>query len=89
MVCVVNETALPLKVMLLSVPVDPLIGSNATRFRAPAACVMLKLSVLPLHVSAPNAEEFRPSSQVNSCREEMMGTPRLWADATTSGAIPG
>ena len=77
MVCVVNETGFPPNVMLLSVPLGPVVGSIACRFRAPVACVMLKVSVFPLQLIEPNEEEFRPSSQVSNCRDEMIGTPRL------------
>jgi hypothetical protein len=50
---------------------------------------MLKLRVFPLQLIEPKEEELRPSSHVNNCKAEMMGTPRLWADEMTSGAIPG
>ena len=43
---------------------------------------MLKLNVLPFHDSEPNEEELRPSSQVNICNEETIGTFRDCAAAT-------
>ena len=89
MVCVVNVTGAPPIVMLLNVPLGPFVGSIACRLRAPVACVMLKLRVFPLQLIEPKEEELRPSSHVSNCKAEMMGTPRLWADEMTSGAIPG
>jgi hypothetical protein len=50
---------------------------------------MLKVSVFPLQLIEPKEEEFLPSSQVSNCRDEIIGTPRLWADEMTAGAIPG
>jgi hypothetical protein len=49
----------------------------------------LKLKVLPLQLIEPKKDELRPSSQVNNCKAEMTGTPRLCAEETTAGAIPG
>ena len=77
MVWIVNETGFPPKVMLLSVPVGPFLGSKAWRFRAPLALVMVKVRVFPVHASEPNLDEFLPSSQVNICNDETMGMPRL------------
>jgi hypothetical protein len=51
--------------------------------------MMLKLSVFPLQLIEPKDEEFRPSTQVNNCDAEIIGTPRLCAEDMTSGAIPG
>jgi len=89
MTCVVKDTGLPLRVMLLKVPLGPLVGSKACKLRAPGACVMLKLRVFPLHPNDPNEELFRPSSHVNICNEDTIGTPFACAEVTTSGAIPG
>jgi hypothetical protein len=89
MVWAVNETGLPLKVILLSAPVGPVTGNIARKFLAPVACVTLKLSVLPLHANDPKEELFRPSSHVNICNEDTIGTPFVCAEVTTSGAIPG
>jgi hypothetical protein len=85
----VNETALPPIVKLLSVPLGPLVGSIAVKFRAPAACVMVKLNVLEFQDSEPNDEEFLPSSHVSSCSDEMMGTFWLFAELRMLGPIPG
>ena len=74
-VWVVNETGLPLKVMVLNVPVGPVMGSIASRLRAPVPCKMLKVSVFPAHAREPKEEELRPSSQVNICSAETIGTP--------------
>ena len=73
---------MPLRVMLLKVPLGPIVGTIDCRFRAPEAWVMLKLRVFPLHANDPKAELFRPSSQVNICNEETIGTPRACAEAT-------
>jgi hypothetical protein len=75
MVCVVNDTALPPRVMPLNVPLGPFVGSMACRLRAPEAWLILKLSVFPLHANEPKEELFRPSSHVNICNEDTMGTP--------------
>ncbi len=75
MVWVVNEIGLPPKVILLSVPVGPVTGNIARKFRAPVACVMPKLNVLPLHANDPKEELFRPSSQVSICNDDTIGTP--------------
>lgn len=75
MIWVVNEIGLLPEVMLLNVPVGPVTGNIARRFRAPVACVMLKLSVLPLHANAPKEELFRPSSHVSICNDDTIGAP--------------
>jgi hypothetical protein len=86
MVCVVKTTGFPPIVMLLTVPLGPLLGSIARRFRAPFACAMVNESVLPLHASDLKAEEFRPSSQVSICNAETTGTPCAFAEVTIASA---
>ena len=49
---------------------------------APGAWVIVKLSVAPFHVIDPNAELFRPSSQLSICTEETTGTLRVCAELT-------
>jgi hypothetical protein len=56
-----------LSVMLLRFPVAATEGNIASRFRAPLACVIVKLRVFPLHAIEPNDDELRPSSQVSIC----------------------
>jgi hypothetical protein len=54
---------------------------------APAPAVTVKFSTVPLQLKALKDELFLPSSQVSICRDETMGTPRAWAEATTSFEI--
>ncbi len=48
--------------------------------------MIVKLRVLLLHDSELNDELLRPSSHVNICLAETMGTPLAWAEVTTASA---
>ncbi len=89
MVCVVKLTADPPKVIELKLPAGVLIGNMACKFLAPVPTAMVKFNWLTFHDNDPNEEPLRPSSHVNSCCDDTMGTPCACAEETTSGPIPG
>ena len=76
MVLVVNGTAPPGPVMLLSVPAADCRGTIACRPFAPLARAIVKLKAFAFQTIDPNDEPLRPSSQVNICRLDTIGTPR-------------
>src|SRR5580765_496579 len=82
MVCVVVDTGLPLSVTPLTCRTPENVGTITWSPSAPVAFDTLKIRMLLLHVMEPNDELLRPSTQVNSCLAEMIGTLRAFAAAT-------
>jgi hypothetical protein len=83
-VCVVNETLLPPRVSVASVPEDDWTGSMPWRPVAPAPTETMKLRALPFHANDWKRDALRPSTQSSACFAEMTGTERLSADETTA-----
>ena len=82
MICVVYTTGTALRLISDSGPIAEFSGTIACILRDPAAAVIMKLSLFPLHASPPNEEPLRPSSHVSICCADTTGTPCAWADAT-------
>ena len=81
-VCVVEVTALPSRVMLLSGPAADSVGSIACNPFAAASALITKLRVLValFQVRPANEDWLRPSIHSSSCRALTTGTLRASAD---------
>src|SRR4029078_11371615 len=77
-VCVVNDTELPLRVIEINVPLCELNCIIALMFVALLRAVTSNVSWLLLHDMFPNEELFLPSNHVNACFAEIMGTLRVF-----------
>src|SRR5262245_34227086 len=83
-VCVVNGTEEPPRVIEVSVFPAELIGSIARSPFEPEAALIEKPTVLPFHEKLRNVDLSRPSVQSSACFAEITGTPFDFAEAITA-----